>query len=70
MQSCSRTMQGQGCSKGKGLCADAAGLGKVQHHFLLGLIVPTGALHEPRPRCLGILLGRDLCPCILLAPHL
>jgi hypothetical protein len=37
--------------------ADAARLGNVQRHFLSGLIEPTGALHEPRPGCLGILLG-------------
>jgi hypothetical protein len=36
------------CSKG--LCALMGGLGKVRRHFLLGLIEPTGALHEPRPR--------------------
>src|ERR1700730_5361890 len=32
--------------------------------------MPTGALHEPRPRCLGILLGQDLCSCILLGRNL
>src|SRR6266849_5290019 len=50
------------------------GLGKVQRHFLLSLIVPTEALQEPR--WLGILHGlrlglcildgADLCPCIFL----
>src|SRR6266851_3372379 len=47
------------------------GLGKVQRHFLLSLIVPTEALQEPR--WLGILHkpdlllhGSDLCPCIFL----
>jgi hypothetical protein len=53
------------------------GLGKVQRQFLLGLIVPTEALQEPR--WLGILHGLRLCLCILdgadlypilLAPHL
>ena len=54
------------------------GLGKVQRHFLLSLIVPTEALQEPRwlgilrgPRlCLRILDWADLYPYILLAPHL
>jgi hypothetical protein len=54
------------------------GLGKVQRHFLLSLIVPTEALQEPRwlgilrglRLCLCILDGADLYPYILLAPHL
>jgi hypothetical protein len=54
------------------------GLGKVQRHFLLCLIVPTEALQEPRwlgilrglRLCLCILDGADLYPYILLAPHL
>jgi hypothetical protein len=52
------------------------GLGKVQRHFLLSLIVPTEASQEPR--WLGILHGLRLCLCILdgadlyilLVPHL
>ena len=39
----------------KGAVRGCRGLGKIQRHFLLGLIEPTGALHEPRIRCLGIL---------------
>jgi hypothetical protein len=54
------------------------GLGKVQRHFLLSLIVPTEALQEPRwlgilhglDLRLCILHGPDLYPCILLAPYL
>src|SRR6266851_2504295 len=54
------------------------GLGKVQRHFLLSLIVPTEALQEPRwlgilhglRLCLCILDGADLYPYILLTPHL
>ena len=42
----------------------------MRRHFLLGLIEPTGALHEPRPRCLGILHGPILCLGILLGPDL
>jgi hypothetical protein len=38
----------------------------AQRYFLLGLIEPTGALHEPRLRCLGILHGPILCLGILL----
>jgi len=52
------------CSKGR--YALMRGLGKIQRYFLLGLIEPTGALHEPRLRCLGILHGPILCLGILL----
>src|SRR6266852_3766397 len=44
------------------------GLGKVQRHFLLSLIVPTEALQEPR--WLGSSRGPDLCTRILHKPDL
>ena len=42
----------------------------LRGHFLLGLIEPTGALHEPRLLCLGILHRLILCLGILLGPDL
>jgi hypothetical protein len=64
MQYYSRIMRGPVCCKG--LCADAAGLGNIQRHFLLGLMETIVALLGQR--CLGILHGPFLCLGILHGP--
>jgi hypothetical protein len=56
MQYYSRIMRGPVCCKG--LCADAAGLGNIQRHFLPGLMETNVALLGQR--CLGVLLGSGL----------
>ena len=56
------------CSKGR--CALMPRAWQDQRHFLLGLIEPTGALHEPRLLCPGILHRLILCLGILLGPDL